>query len=408
MDIQILKLLQNYPLDSFSSLAKKLNVSHQTIIRKINRLQENNILRNSISSLIPESLSLIRFHILFNVKSIEQLTYLQLAFIEHPYTRYYSRFYGERFGILAFFDIPPGSENYLMQFFDYLVEKEYCSNYIPLKALGYRISYPAPFPNYRLNPKNFNLVNYWNSRLEQPTDLPPLPKPIDAQKITPIQLFILLQVTRNARITQTEIIKTMRDVAFDPEKRKSYQLSETIINYLVDYFNSKSEYAIKMDVSRQFQFVLKNFITGPRWNINRKLFDSYITRGYLIKDIPLEQSAQLYLLLKNNRPPFRIGFDILQEGIFINIALPPYYDAKFSYLIWTSFSNYQLYSLDYYGKHGLFFPFYIENYDLEKKQWRSDKEWMYSSVIATFEDKLQNGIFDPNKIFNGNNGIVTT
>jgi hypothetical protein len=73
--------------------------------------------------------------------------------------------------------------------------------------------------------------------------------------------------------------------------------------------------------------------------------------------------------------------------------MPPYYDSRINYLIWSSFKDYKIYSLDFFGKHGTYWTFEFDSYDWAKKGWRTDDEWMYDSVIEKINDKLSNGTF---------------
>jgi len=390
-DLKIIRLLQNYPLDSFSSLSKKLGISPQSFIRRVERLKKRGILRGAIASFIPEVIGLHRYNVLFHASQISQMTMLSVALHAHPYTRGYNRFYGEHFGLYATFDLPPSSERQFTEFLEYLTVEKFCDSYESFASTGYRLGYPVPFPNYQLNPKNFNVFSYWSERFTKSNKLEALPEPIDLSSLTPIHLLILREITLDARKTQSQLINYFKSLVTDPELTKKLDLPEAVVTYLSDFFEGRSEYAIKMEISRQYNFVKSNIITGPRWNFNRKFTDFYVSRAYLISEIPDNEKNKLYNLFKDDRPPFRLGLDLLKEGIFINFSLPAYYDAIFSYLVWSSFSGYRVYSLDFFGKHGIYFHFYINNFDFDKKIWKTNRNWLLDKVLENIKSKLKNG-----------------
>ena len=92
--MEILQLLENYPLKSYSELAQKISVSPQTFIRRVEELRTQNVIREVYSSLNPESLLLERHIAIILTESIEGIKILELACDIHPYTSSRNRIFG--------------------------------------------------------------------------------------------------------------------------------------------------------------------------------------------------------------------------------------------------------------------------------------------------------------------------
>ncbi|MHA1259414.1 MAG: hypothetical protein ACTSRO_07210, partial [Candidatus Heimdallarchaeaceae archaeon] len=115
----------------------------------------------------------------------------------------------------------------------------------------------------------------------------------------------------------------------------------------------------------------------------------------------------LYNFFSKIPPPFQANIELFKNGIFLRLTLPPYYDSKMCYLIWSSFKNYKIYSLDFFGKHGMWWNFQPQNFDYEQHNWKTDDFWMWDEIISNIENNLKNGTFGNvsiNKHINGNNG----
>ena len=415
-DKKILQILQNYPLEPFSTMAKRLEISPQTMIRRIENLKGRNILRNAIASFVPERIGLTRFSVIFDISQLHQFTLLQNAISEHNYIRAYNRFYGEKFGIQANFDVPMNVNGIFTKFLDYLVNEEFCDGYTIFKSKGHRFSKPAPITTYSQDPEPFDIISFWQKRVKASSELNGVRSAVTVKNgeiiivtdegerpIEPLHLRLLRDLTRETvnghkigiRTQQTELIKNYRDLYKSLGKKIRLTPSEEhLFNNLSEFFDTRNEHNIKVDFGRKYYNIVKNYlITNPRWNFARKLFEDNVTRGFIIENVPEKEKAQLFNFFKEENPPFQTGVELLDRGIFFRLSLPPYYDSKLNYLIWSTFKDYSICSLDFFGKHGMWWPFYIENFDFDTKTWRTDEEWMFTSVVAAIDDKLKNGNF---------------
>ena len=417
LDRKILNVLQNYPLEPYSSLAKKLTVSPQTMIRRVNSLQTKGILRNPIASFVPERIGLARYGVVFNISQLHQFTLLQSAISEHNYIRGYNRFYGERFGIYAQFDLPTNVNGSFNKFLEYLVEEEFCDDYTIFKATGHRFSRPAPLPNYTSEPESFDIISFWEKRLQKSSDLVNGVRSAVTVKngkivvvtdegekpIEPFHFLLLRDLTSHSengkqigiRTKQTDLIEYYRE--YYQHLGKKIRLSETEKNFyfnLGEFFDTRNGHNTKVDFGRKYYNVVKNYlITNPRWNFSRKLFEEHVTRAFIIEDASEKEKNQFYNFLNEENPPFQTGFELLDRGIFLRLSLPPYYDSKLSYLIWSTFKNHKIYSLDFFGKHGMWWPFYIDNFDWDASTWKTNEDWLFNSVVTAIEEKHKNGNF---------------
>lgn len=416
LDQKILNVLQNYTLETYSKQAERLNISPQTMIRRVESLKEREILRFPIASFIPERLSLSRYGVMFSISSLHQFTLLQNALSEHKYIRAYNRFYGENFGIYAHFDLPPNTEAIFTKYLEYLLNEEYCDSYFTMKSMGYRLSQPEPLRRYSSETEKlkFDVISFWEKRLNKSTTLPRLPSAIDSNLIEPLHFMLLRDLTTSVRngttidirSKQTELVKHYRDYYESLAKKiKLTDAEEACLYNLSSFFDTKNmpkngngktivSDAAKVEFGRKYySLVFNNLITNPRWNFSRKLSEQHVTRAYFIENIPEQEKAQLFRFLNEEKIPFQTAFELFDKGIFLRLSMPPYYDSKINYLIWSSFKDHKIYSLDFFGKHGLYWTFEFDSYDWAKKGWRTDDEWMYDSVIDKINDKLSNGTY---------------
>ena len=412
LDQKILHVLRNYPLEPYSKQAERLKISPQTMIRRVNGLKEKNILYYPIASFVPERISLYRYGVMFSISSLHQFTLLQNALSEHKYIRAYNRYYGENFGIFAHFELPENSENFFNQYLEHLVEQEYCDDFFTMKSMGYRFSRPQPLPNYSLNPEPFDLIKFWEKRLTKSASLPRLPSAIDLQTIEPLHFQLLKDLTTSItngrtidiRTKQTDLIKHYEDYykhlkkknqqAANSEEDRLTEVEEAMLYNLSEFFDDKNMHNVKVEFGRKYyNLVMNNLITNPRWNFSRKLFEQHATRAYYIENIPEKEKAQIFRFLNEETLPFQSHLELFNKGIFLRLTMPPYYESKINYIIWSTFKDYKIYSLDFFGTHGLYWTFEYDNFDWKAQNWRTDKDWMLDSTISKIEDKLINGNF---------------
>jgi DNA-binding Lrp family transcriptional regulator len=412
-----LHALQNYPLEAYSSLAQKLKVSPQTMIRRVNSLQNKGILRYPIASFVPERIGLARYSVVFNISQLHQFTLLQNALSEYNYIRAYNRFYGERFGIYALFDLPQNINGMFNKFLEYLVEEEFCESYTIFKSTGHRFSSPAPLPNYTSEPETFKLVEFWQKRLQKSSDLVNGVRSAvtvkngkivviteDGEKpIEPLHFLLLRDLTSHSsngkqvgiRTKQTELIEYYRE--YYQHLGKKIRLTETENHFyynLSEFFDTRNGHNTKVDFGRKYYNIVKNYlISNPRWNFVRKSFEEHVARAYIIEDVSEKEKAQFFNFISEETPPFNTGIELLDRSIFLRLTLPPYYDSKFSYLLWSTFKDHKIYSLDYFGEHGNYYTFYIDNFDWNSSNWRTDEDWLFNSVVEKIDEKLKNGNF---------------
>jgi len=210
-------------------------------------------------------------------------------------------------------------------------------------------------------------------------------------------------IARNMKKTQTDLLDEYKSYLKLPKDDERYCRYDTIpIGYrqsVEEFFENRSEEAIKMDFNRKYKFVKDNLISNIRLNFPRKFFEQYPSHIILLKNITTKEKVALYNLFREEKPPFRVTCEVLDEGIYIFTSLPPYYDSRLSYLFLSTFSKFKTYSMDFFGDHGVAYPFYAENFNPQTHSWRDDIDWMYNLVFKRIDEKLNNGNFAE-----GNNG----
>ena len=389
--MEILHLLENYPLKSYSELAQKINVSPQTFIRRVEELRAQNVIREVYSSLNPESLHLERHIVIFLTESIEGIKTLELSCDVHPYTSSRYRIFGPEYGLYAVFDIPRESFRNLKLFLENLLVKKYCVKYYTHKSKGRRVFYPQPFHNNIIDLEEFDLEAY----LVQETT--PLYTGKDGREsylsslvLQPIELLILRDITLNFRTPMSQLIqKYRRYMRTKKGELEDYIFPEIFRPHLEEFFRAeRTENAIYMDFKKRYHNLIEKHVENYYLGINRKTFERFIIFGYVIRNISKEEKSRLFGLLESERPPFSIYIEDLDRNLFLSLALPPYYQTNFAYFMKERYEKFSAYLLDSFGYNALKYRFYVGNYDIEKKKWREDEEWMVTGVIKGIEENL--------------------
>ena len=389
--MEILRLLENYPLKSYSELAQKSSLSPQTFIRRVEELRAQDIIQEVHSSLNPESLLLERYIVMFLTESIEGIKILELACDIHPYTSSRNRIYGADYGVYAVFDIPKGSFRNLKIFLENLLVKKYCFKYHTYRSQGKRIFYPQPFYNNIIDLDEFNLDAY----LVQTTT--PLytgkegrESSLLSLELHPIELLILRDITLDFRTPMSQLIKKYRKYLKSKKGEvEEYIFPETFRPYLEEFFREeRTENAIYMDFKKRYHALIEKHVESYWLGINRKHFEMFIRFGYVIRNISKEEKSRLFSLLKNERPPFNIYIEDLDRNLFLSLSLPPYYQTKLAYLMKERYEKFSAYLFDSFGYNALKYRFYVGNYDIKNKEWRQDEEWMVTRVTKGIEEKL--------------------
>lgn len=387
--MDILRLLENYPMKSYSELAKKAGVSAQTFIRRVEKLKLNDIIREVHSSLNPENLLLERYVIFFMTKSIEQIKFLELSCDVHPYTASRNRIFGQEYGLYAVFDIPKGSYDLLKSFLEFMLGREFYYSSLMYKTTGLRISYPQPFYNNIVDIDEFDIEGYFSQSIPQTGNVGRESKP-SSLEFHPIQLLILRDITTNMRIPMSQLLEKYISYLQLPKKEESYySLPKGFKPYLEDFFSSKrTKNAVYIDFKKKYHSIVKNYVDKYWLGVNRKYFEMFIRFGYVIHKITKREKENLFNLLQKEQPPFEIYMEDLGDKIFLALSLPPYYQTRFAYFMKETFKNFTSYLLDSFGYNAVIYRFYIHNYDIENHKWRDDREWMLEDVIKGIDSNL--------------------
>jgi hypothetical protein len=251
---------------------------------------------------------------------------MQNAISEHNYARSYNRFYGEQFGMFALFDLPADQEAIFQRFLEYLVEEEYCDGFSIMKSMGYRYQQPQEPPTYTDNPEAFDVVDYWQKRLNKSATLPRLPSSIDFEMIEPLHFLLLRDLTMavkngrtiDIRYKQTEIINHYFDIYKTLSKKENLSVTENEYYFnLCELFKNMPDVeedqeeknvdeeengkkkrklnipeSVKVEFGRKYyNIVANNLITNPRWNLKRKFFENHITRAYFIENVSEQEKS---------------------------------------------------------------------------------------------------------------------
>jgi len=442
---QIVQLIENYPLESYSELAKKANISIQTFIRRVEELRSTGIIGKIHSSLNPESLQLERHLVIFKTSTIKEIKSLELACDKHPYTSSRNRIFGTDYGLYAVFDIPENSKKNLDIFLDYLAKNNLCKSYETYKSIGKRIFHPQPFYNNIIDLDDFDIEDYFKQnkqckkamskgresegkesegresegkesegresegresegRESEGRESEGREHPFSYIEFHPIQLLILRDITRDFKTPMTELLEKYRSYFSEKTEKSgvipkyddvsSFKLPNYFKSYLHEFFSDKrTENAIYLDFKKKYHLVVDKHVESYWLSIKRKYFDLFIRFGYIINNITVEEKQRIFNIFCCEKPPFNIYLEDLGKNIFLTLSLPPYYQSRLSYLMKELYGKFSVFLIDSFEYNAIKYRFFIENYNIENQKWRSDKEWMYDKVVEGIEDNLSKEVY---------------
>jgi len=388
LDLKIIYAVNAFPTKSFASIAKKVKTSPQTVIRRIQKIKQNGLLRNITSSYNPSVLGLDTYYLFFFVSNKMQQQRMKQALHCYPYIKELKKIYGRRFGFFSVFAIPRGSFNPFYKYIDYLFENNFFDDLIIDRGTGQHITYIPAFPESNLNKKNFSLFLFKqellnsDKLLQEQNEI----KMYDISDLSPMHFLLLHRLNRNFSQSQKQLVSDFRNIINNP-KGNTFPTSnnEYLVDYLSEYFNRK-EPAIRMDMSRKYTFVLNNFIDSIQYSFNPLFFSPRIPRYYLLKNITEEEKAQILNFIEeaikrrgksNPSLQFQLSAHSTEKGLLLYTVLPYFYDAKISKIIWKIFPVEKSYMIDIFSETNKVFPFNINNVNLKKQIWKTDIEWMF-------------------------------
>ncbi|MFX0204530.1 MAG: winged helix-turn-helix transcriptional regulator [Candidatus Hodarchaeota archaeon] len=349
-DYQIILKLEANPLLSYSDLADELGVSWPTAKKRLDSLKSRGIIRGPVSIYNAKALGFQRISVIWAVKSLRELSLLEKLCDIHPYTHYRVRGYGDGYVLLAQFNVPPEALKLMEELTKITIKKDYADKAELLSSSGYRVeSFPdLNYYNLSQNKWDFDWFKWIKGIDDQPKTLPKqtLFRTSDLKKWKQIDFEILREVTKNPEIKQAELMRR-------------FNLSRTNAHLL---YNS----------------VFTNLISSIRLRFDRILFKLVNTRLYWIPKPSKKKINQLFNLINEEPPPFRLGVDILQEkGLLLwGGALPNFHEHQLALIIWNLFQDFLSFTLDTSVDRSMIYWFYPENFDFNTHYWKIDREYI--------------------------------
>ncbi|MFX0183406.1 MAG: winged helix-turn-helix transcriptional regulator [Candidatus Hodarchaeota archaeon] len=361
-DYQIVLKLESNPLLSYSDLADELGVSWPTAKKRVNTLKSRGVIRSPIAIYKVKSLGLRRITVIWSLRTLKDLITLEKLCDIHPYTVYRVRGYGDGYILLAQFNIPPETLVLIKELLDITVNENYAINAEYLQSSDYRTE---TFPNLNFYNPDKNEWNFdwseWIGHIDDQSELLPPEydfKVEDLKDWKPIDFQILRELTINPEIKQAELMR-------------KFNLSRTNTHLL---YNS----------------VFNKLISGIRLRFDRILFNLVNTRFFWIPNPDEKKVIQLFNLIKESPPPFRLGFDILQEkGLLLwGGALPSFHEHQLAHTIWNLFQDFHSYTLDTSVDRSMIYWFYPDNFDFDTHYWKINRDYVIQNPLNELKQSL--------------------
>ncbi len=347
---------------TLTELAKRADLSRPTVKKRLIELKEREIIKDPFMIYQPETMGLTKVNVFCDTNDFDSLTILEQLGTIHPYTHYRGRIIGKKFGLFIQFNIPKGTIHLLEELFTWLKNENLISDFKIVQSAGKRLRI---FPDLnKFNPhtstwdfswqKWFADLHLYSSSFSDNT-----PKPCDFDDFKETHFHILRDLTNNASLQQKDL-------------REKYGLS-------------------KAEMSRQYNYVMDNFISSVRHHYNREIFELTETYLILVHSVPESKKNQLYNKLKAISPPFDLSYDIIENGdLFFWINMSTKQSIEFAFNTWTHLENVEIYLLDTRPKSSVMYLFYPENFDFDTLEWKKTNEYMLEQPIHRLTKFIRN------------------
>ncbi|MHA1667115.1 MAG: winged helix-turn-helix transcriptional regulator [Candidatus Heimdallarchaeaceae archaeon] len=357
-EYNLLILLQSQPTISYAEIAKHLKISPATAKRRVDYLKKKGLYSGKYALYSPSALGLTKFIVLAFVEKTKNLSILEKALKEHPYTHHRSRIYSPKLGVYSEFHFPSTDSSLLCRFFDLLIENNIVKEYSLFTSTNVEKNLPLDLSKISL--ENFYWEFNWDLLRKKigkiKLALPSKTKKSVLPLMKPIDFRILRILTYDADVSQREICRQLN-------------VSRT-------------------EVWRRIHFLESNVITGYKAKINRKFFNVVSNKLIFLAFKDEKELKKLFSLLSNDkiRPPFRYRIEVITKQdneniLLLYISLPHYHEAQLFYFLndYTTISNYDI---DPVRKHGVRYSFYDLNYDSQNKEWILTEDYVVDNPIS--------------------------
>jgi DNA-binding Lrp family transcriptional regulator len=340
-------------------LSKQINVSWPTVKKRYSEVVERGLIRKINAIINYEDIGLQLVSVYALITSFSALLKVEQACTEHPYTRYRSRAFGEKFGILIQFEIPRNktATNNLEEFLRKLENKALVSDVWTFYSTGKRIEIYPDIAKFDLDKNSWNFSwKEWFQSLKNAKERLQLKRSriINFEEFNELRLNMLKELTINGGLRQSDLME-------------KFNLSRT-------------------EAHRQYQFVKENFIKSFKLDYDNHCFDLTETYIIIVTAISEIETVKLFNHLKDNPPPFRFAVDIQENNeMFIWGTMSPVQANDFVYLMWEKYVSVRVYRINV-GDEGAFrYCFYPANFDFTKKQWKTSREYMIKDPLKRIE-----------------------
>ncbi len=376
-DYLIFLVLHNNPLASPNQIAKELDLTPETIRRRITRLKKHHFLRpdrtvndpllgeriqTEVEAIyVPQYIGLLRLHVFFHkVTSPSALEKLIELCEVHPYTHYRAVTYGEGMDFYSQFDVPPEIIGEMEKLFEELKTQKLFKKYSIIKT-NYVVRSCLNFNNWSFNFNDWSLVD--RSPLGLPNQLETLWKNFienhdvaKPKKVTPtfkgrfdeIDMKLLRELSINGKVSST-FLENIYDRDVTTISRRLKNLKEKVaLNYVLYYDRS----AFNLDYIQMVSGKLK-----PDDELNLNTFTGFLESGLL---------------------PFETNLVIDGNNFIWYMHTPSSYAPMITDFIWKHASEVRIYQ--FYTQIARTYYFYYENY-LGRKKWRTDEEYVLDTPL---------------------------
>jgi DNA-binding Lrp family transcriptional regulator len=375
-DLEIILALQENPLASVSTIAKRVNMSISGTAIRLNKINENKetIIRVN-SELNLKALELEIYDFFYKVDTKKSLDIIEKKVgYYHPYLSYRTRCIGKFSGVYMQFRSPKGSLNYHFDLSDELRKRNIISDYKLVKRntveTSLVIKSALKFWDSKNQTWNFDWKT-WRSGFDyiSPTSISQSTNDKSIlNELSDLDMKLLRELTVDARQKNIDFIRKL---------------------------GMENENGIAQKVSRRLSFLKDHAISSFRTFLDYRVFDFYQTivihakctknvarklRNYLLIGIGKETKEIEYTSdVKLLAFPFQGVFVITEDGFQWYIRAPPSHMSEIVDFIWSICPQHDLFWTSY--KDAFSYHFWDETFDSKNKKWKTDYDFMVKSVI---------------------------
>ena len=352
-EMELLVVLDKYPLANYSEIGKILNLTHTTIAKYYIELSQK-VKLSVVARLNLDYLDMEVVSIIVEINSSKNCEVIEEFCDHHSYPKYRSRIYGKINGMFIQFCIPKGTKNTIENQIKDLQSKKI--------ILSYKIFYKK-FSNIltKMDLKSWNNIDEWNFDWNLWGDN--LRQRIQSDNRNNYEIM----TDNNSKLDKFDLldIYILEQLTLGSIRRKNVDIIEAIEKKLPK--KNRFSPLTKQTFSRRLKILNKSLVLDNHLFFDWNSIDNFTIVGFFCQT-KKKTLAAFFNHLSKNPIPFTSNFQIISENHFFwYVQLPSPHYLYLSRIVWDLAIEMELYLFDF--KSVMNYGLWPEMYEEKNHSW---------------------------------------